>query len=291
MPVDSTRAYLVAIGRHELLKPEEELTLGRQVKLMLQPPEGLSEAEFLRIQKEGKRAKERMVCSNLRLVVNIAKKYKNRGLDLLDLVQEGAIGLERAAEKFDYTQGWKFSTYAYWWIRQGITRAIAQNSRAIRLPVHVTEKLNKVKGAQRELSQMLGRAPTIEEISSHTGMGLEAVRQTIRYHIQATRLASLEQSFGQDDDDPKTLQTVLPSSLPGPLEVAEREDRRKEVENLMSQADLGERERLALRLRFGLLDGQEHSLAAVGEMLGVSRERVRQMEFKSLNKLRSAANR
>ncbi|MFM9099810.1 MAG: sigma-70 family RNA polymerase sigma factor, partial [Cyanobium sp.] len=199
---DLVRLYLQDIGRVDLLTQEEELTLarlGQQREQLLQQGEDgpLDGAARRRALHRGKRAKERMIQANLRLVVAVAKKYQRRGLELLDLVQEGTLGLERAVERYDPTRGFRFSTYAYWWIRQGITRAIASQSRTIRLPVHITEKLNRIKRAQRELTARLGRAPSVAEIARELELGEAAVRQTL---LQLPRPVSLEARVGKDQD-------------------------------------------------------------------------------------------
>lgn len=298
---DMVRTYLREIGRVPLLTREQEIVYGKQVQQMmtlLEAKEALatslkrepsrkewadhvqmSEAEVSDAIRRGQRAKQKMIEANLRLVVAIAKKYQKRNLEFLDLIQEGTLGLERGVEKFDPMRGYKFSTYAYWWIRQAITRAIAQQGRAIRLPIHITEKLNKIKKVQRELSQQLGRSATPAEIAQSLELDTSQIRE---YLTIARQPISLDVRVGDNQDT--ELSDLLEDDGPSPENFITQESLRQDLDELL--AELTPQQRQVLSLRFGLADGNALSLAKVGEQLNLSRERVRQLERQALDHLR-----
>jgi RNA polymerase nonessential primary-like sigma factor len=298
---DMVRTYLHEIGRVPMLTHEQEIIFGKQVQQMMalqaeketlenqlgHVPTDAELAQYLN-QKEaaikaifvqGNRAKRKMIEANLRLVVSIAKKYQRRNLEFLDLIQEGSLGLERGVEKFDPMRGYKFSTYAYWWIRQAITRAIAQQSRTIRLPIHITEKLNKIKRTQRELAQVLGRSPTMPEIAAELELSAAEIRE---YLMISRQPVSLDLRVGDNQDT--ELQDLLEDDGESPETFTMQAAMHQDLKNLM--AELTPQQQRVLTLRYGFGDEKEMSLAKVGERLNLSRERVRQLERQALEHLR-----
>jgi len=286
---DPVRMYLKEIGKVPLLTGEEEVELARAMesgelaRCRLASDEDIPPAErkdLLKRVKAGEAAKEQMTRANLRLVVSIAKRYVGRGMVLLDLVQEGNLGLIRAVEKFDYTKGFKFSTYATWWIRQAITRAIADQARTIRIPVHMVETMNKVLRIQRQMLQELGREPTVEEVARKVDLTPDKVREIQRIALEPL---SLETPVGEEDDS-SLGDFVADEAAVSPDSAAERERLKDEIETAL--LELNKREQQVMRLRFGLDDGQVRTLEEVGREFGVTRERIRQIESKTLAKLR-----
>jgi RNA polymerase primary sigma factor len=298
---DSIRVYLQEIGRIRLLRPDEEIELARKIADLLQLEELAAQFEtdnghypdtkewaalvemplvkFRRRLMLGRRAKEKMVQSNLRLVVSIAKKYMNRGLSFQDLIQEGSLGLIRAAEKFDHEKGYKFSTYATWWIRQAITRAIADQSRTIRLPVHLYETISRIKKTTKVLSQEFGRKPTEEEIAESMEMTIEK----LRFIAKSAQLPiSLETPIGKEEDS--RLGDFIEADIENPEQDVAKNLLREDLEGVL--ATLSPRERDVLRLRYGLDDGRMKTLEEIGQIFDVTRERIRQIEAKALRKLR-----
>ena len=303
--IDLVRSYLRDIGRVPLLSHEQEITLGRQVQDLMvlenietdlesdlgEKPEinlfaekvGISSAQLKKKLKSGRRAKERMVAANLRLVVSVAKKYTKRNMELLDLIQEGTIGLVRGVEKFDPTRGYKFSTYAYWWIRQGITRAIAEKSRSIRLPIHITEMLNKLKKGQRELSQELSRTPTLKELSVYVELPENDVKDLMS---RAGQPVSLETKIGDGEDT--ILLDLLSNEIDMPSEQIESDCMKGDLESLLEQ--LPELQNRVLRMRYGMDGDDPMSLTGIGRVLGISRDRVRNLERDGLRGLRKTGD-
>ena len=298
---DSIRVYLQEIGRIRLLRPDEEIELARKIADLLHLEElaaqfesdngrepdnkewaALVEMPLIRFRRRlmlGRRAKEKMVQSNLRLVVSIAKKYMNRGLSFQDLIQEGSLGLIRAAEKFDHEKGYKFSTYATWWIRQAITRAIADQSRTIRLPVHLYETISRIKKTTKVLSQEFGRKPTEEEIAESMEMTIEK----LRFIAKSAQLPiSLETPIGKEEDS--RLGDFIEADIENPEQDVAKNLLREDLEGVL--ATLSPRERDVLRLRYGLDDGRMKTLEEIGQIFDVTRERIRQIEAKALRKLR-----
>ena len=286
---DPVRMYLKEIGKVALLTAQDEVDLskkmadGEMARDRLQGGEKLSEGqvrELLALQRRGEGAKRHLVEANLRLVVSIAKRYVGRGMAFLDLIQEGNLGLIRAVEKFDYTKGFKFSTYATWWIRQAITRAIADQARTIRIPVHMVETINKLVRIQRQLLQDLGREPTAEEIAQQMELTAERVREIQKISQEPV---SLETPVGEEEDS-HLGDFIEDAEAVVPLERASFRLLQEQLEMVLHT--LSEREKEVIRLRFGLVDGQPRTLEEVGKKFGVTRERIRQIESKTLSKLR-----
>ena len=298
---DIVRAYLKEIGRVPLLEDSEEIIYGKQIQRMMslliekerleqQKQEvishqewasavGLSETELNQILHQGRKAKNKMIRANLRLVVSVAKKYLKRDVEFLDLIQEGSLGLERGIEKFDPTKGYRLSTYVYWWIRQAITRAIASQARTIRLPIHITEKLNKIKKAQRQLALRLGRSATTSEIAQELGMTTDEILQYLKI---AKQPISLDMRVGEQQDS--ELSEIIEDKSPLPSDKVIQDSMRQDLRKML--AELNPKEREVIFLRFGLFDGEEWTLGAIGERLNLSRERVRQIQNRALLQLR-----
>jgi RNA polymerase primary sigma factor len=287
---DPVRMYLKEIGKVALLTAQEEVDLAKRIEAGEGATEGLTSGadrltpaqidELSWLERDGKRAKRHLVEANLRLVVSIAKRYVGRGMAFLDLIQEGNLGLIRAVEKFDHTKGFKFSTYATWWIRQAITRAIADQARTIRIPVHMVETINKLVRIQRQLLQDLGREPTAQEIAEQMELAPEKVREIQKISQEPV---SLHTPVGEEEDS-HLGDFIEDSEAIVPLERASFRLLQEQLESVLHT--LSGREKEVIRLRFGLVDGQPRTLEEVGKKFGVTRERIRQIESKTLSKLR-----
>ena len=283
---DPVRMYLKEIGRVRLLTGPEEVKLAKRIEAGVIAQRRLAEGDLVNERRlrrdviDGEYAKSELIQANLRLVVSIAKRYVGRGMLFLDLIQEGNLGLMRAVEKFDYVKGFKFSTYATWWIRQAITRAIADQARTIRIPVHMVESINRVMRVQRQMTQELEREPTVEELAAKVGLPSSRVREI---HRIAQDPLSLDSPVGEEDDS--NLADFIPDEQSeAPSDAAARRMLVQAVDEALD--DLNEREKEVVRLRFGLVDGQPRTLEEVGKEFGVTRERIRQIESKTLAKLR-----
>jgi len=289
---DSMQAYLQEIGRVPLLTAAQEVELAQRMADGMLAAETLASdttsaeerAWAYRLKADGDAARDHLIEANLRLVVSIAKRYANRGLPLSDLVQEGNIGLIRAAEKFDHRMGNRFSTYATWWIRQAVTRAIAEQSRIIRLPVHMSQLLTQIRRTSDQLTQQLQRTPTDAELAAAMNQPEERIRQVLQ---ASSAPVSLEAPVGEDGD--QTVGDRVPDDGEGPFERIERQSQAELLASIVQQ--LPERDRLVLELRYGLRDDQPRTLAEVGRVLGTTRERARQLEAQALRALRSMLSR
>ncbi len=294
--MSSLSDFLGEIGRHELLTPEQELTMGREVQTMVAlnercqqaggngPECEYSSAEKKKI-KAGERAKNQMITANLRLVVNLAKRYQGKGLDLLDLIQEGTLGLTRAVEKYDPKRGHRFSTYAYWWIRQGLNRALSTQSRTIRIPVNINEKLTKLRAAKSRLMQELGVHPSTNQIAIQMKIPLEEVEELLACELRSITVSL--QGAVKSKADPSELVDILPSEEVPPMELAELAERSASAWSLLDKSNLTPKERTILSLRFGLDGSNEwRTLAEVARQMNCSREYCRQVVQRALRKLR-----
>ena len=295
---DPVRMYLREIGQVPLLTAQEEVDLAMRIESGVEAEERIADlaasgetVEFEerrrldRLRRDGERAKDELTQANLRLVVSIAKRYLGRGMQILDLVQEGNLGLMRAVEKFDYTKGFKFSTYATWWIRQAITRAIADQARTIRIPVHMVESINKVHRQQRQLIQELEREPTVEELAAKCELKPEKVRDILRISQDPLSL----DSPGGEEDDSYLADFIADNDAVMPADVATANSLSEQIMSALD--DLNDREKQVVRMRFGLDGGQPQTLEEVGKEFGVTRERIRQIESKTLAKLRHPRSR
>ena len=292
----SLSAYLSEIGRHQLLSPAEELTMGRKVQAMVAITNrcqiaggtgeacNYSEAEIRTI-RLGEKAKNHMITANLRLVVNLAKRYQGKGLELLDLIQEGTLGLTRAVEKYDPTRGHRFSTYAYWWIRQGLNRALSTQSRTIRIPVNVNEKLTKLRAAKSRLLQRNGIPATANQLSDLMKLPVSEIEELLACELRSITVSL--QGVVKSKADPSQLVDILPSEGTPPMELAEIAERSESVWILLNQANLTPKENLVVQLRFGLDGSNEwRTLAEVARQMNCSREYCRQVVQRALRKLR-----
>jgi len=294
--VSSLSAFLGEIGRHQLLTPEQELTMGRKVQAMVSITERCMLAggsgpacdysdEEKRTIKRGEKAKNQMITANLRLVVNLAKRYQGKGLDLLDLIQEGTLGLTRAVEKYDPTRGHRFSTYAYWWIRQGLNRALSTQSRTIRIPVNVNEKLTKLRAAKARLMQRNGQAATPDQLAAAMKLSRAEVDDLLGCELRSVTVSL--QGIVKSKSDPSELVDVLPSDELPPMEQAEIAERTASAWKLLDRSNLTPKERTVVMLRFGLDGSNEwRTLAEVARHMGCSREYCRQVVQRALRKLR-----
>lgn len=300
---DAVGAFFKEMARYPLLEPSEEIELARQVRFLAKVDSAsekltkelgrkptrqemlaklnLTDAEFTQKLHNGRAAKRRMIRSNLRLVVSIAKRYLNRGVPFLDLIQEGALGLNRATEKFDPDKGYKFSTYAYWWIRQGITRTIANDARTIRLPIHIVEKLNKLKKAHRDLRRDLQRNPTEQELADALDVTVDQLRSLQQVRRKSL---SLNHRVGKGEDT-ELMELLEDSSTQTPESKISENMMRQEITSVLAEV-LTEREKDIITLRYGLATGETHTLEEVGGIFNLSRERVRQIQTKAMRKLR-----
>mgnify|MGYP001201474286 FL=1 len=297
--VSSLSAFLGEIGRHQLLTPEQELTMGRKVQAMVaitqrchlaggKGPECEYTENEQRTIKIGERAKNQMITANLRLVVNLAKRYQGKGLELLDLIQEGTLGLTRAVEKYDPTRGHRFSTYAYWWIRQGLNRALSTQSRTIRIPVNVNEKLTKLRAAKSRLMQENGIPPSSEQLAKKMKIHINEVEELLACEMRSITVSL--QGVVKSKSDPSELVDVLASDQVPPMELAELAERSASVWTLLDKANLTPKERTIISLRFGL-DGTNEwrTLAEVARHMNCSREYCRQVVQRALRKLRKTS--
>jgi RNA polymerase sigma factor (sigma-70 family) len=289
---DLVGVYLHEISKTSLLDAAQEVDLAKAIEAGLYArtlldedriPEGVTEAELTRLVNEGEEAKDRFIRANLRLVVSIARRYVRSGMPMLDLIQEGNTGLVRAVEKFDYVRGYKFSTYATWWIRQAISRAIAQQERTVRLPVHLVEDVNRMRGVVRQLTRELGTDPEPEQVAAAMDVPVERVRELVRWSQDTV---SLDTPIG-DDGDTNLGDLVADSDEPSPEEVVLAALERTRIEGLLNHLD--NRSAGIMRARYGLEDGREHSLTEVATRFSLSRERIRQLEIQALGRLRELA--